>query len=130
QIAAKLLFLHHPTEIAVGRGDDADIDMNRPSAAQTFELLLLEHSEQLDLQFQRNFPHLVEEDRSAVGQFKPADLGGNRAGECAFFMPKELALQQPRRNRGAIELDECSLAPTTAIVKRPRDELFPATCFA
>src|SRR6266513_3904663 len=65
QIAAKLLFLHHPTEIAVGRGDDADIDMNRPSAAQTFELLLLEHSEQLDLQFQRNFPHLVEEDRSA-----------------------------------------------------------------
>ena len=49
QIAAKLLFLHHPTEIAVGRGDDADIDMNRPGAAQAFELLLLEHSKQLDL---------------------------------------------------------------------------------
>ncbi len=130
QIATKPLFLDHPIKIAIGCGNDANIDAYRLGAPKAFKLLLLEHSKQLHLQFQRDFSHLVEEDRPAVGQFKPADLGGDRTGECAFFMSEEFAFQQPSRNRSAIDLDECSLPPIAVIVERPRDEFLPAPCFA
>jgi len=53
-----------------------------------------------------------------------------RTGKRPFLVPKDLALQQVRRNRTAIEHDERTLGPRAALVKRVRDELFAGTSFA
>jgi hypothetical protein len=44
EILPKCTFLHHDREIAVGGGDDADIDMTGLFAADTLELAVLEHA--------------------------------------------------------------------------------------
>ena len=93
-------------QVAVGRGDDAHVDRSDVVAADALELALLQHAQQLDLQLRRQLADLVEEDRPAVGQLEPADAPGDRAGERALLVPEQLALDQARRQRGAVDLDQ------------------------
>src|SRR5690348_7816460 len=75
-------------QIAVRRGDDADIALDRRRSAHTIELAFLEDAEQLHLNFQRHFADLIEEDRSAVRQFEFPNAFGDRAAEGAFLVPE------------------------------------------
>ncbi len=60
-------------EVAVGRGDDADIDLD-PAAADALEGLLLQGAHDLALGFQRHVGDLVEEQRAAMRLLEGADL--------------------------------------------------------
>src|SRR5262245_35192542 len=117
------------TEIAIRRGDDPDVDADRAGASQPFELLFLEHAEQLDLKLQRNFSHLVQEKSPPVGQLKPANLRRNGPCEGALFMSEEFAFEESGWNGRTVELDKSPLATVAEIVKRPRHELLSAACF-
>ena len=66
-------------EIAVRRGDDAHVDLDRLAAADPLELALLQDAQQLDLHVQRELADLVEEQRAAVGQLEPAQPARHRA---------------------------------------------------
>ena len=50
-------------EVAVGGGDDADVDLDRLGAAEALDHPLLEHAQELDLDLQRQVADLVEEQR-------------------------------------------------------------------
>src|SRR5436190_2098094 len=71
-------------EVAVRRGHDADVDRDRPGASDAVHLAFLEDAEELRLERGRVLPHLVEEERAALGQLEASLLGRERAGERAL----------------------------------------------
>src|SRR5437016_3313637 len=93
EIVPEPLLLHHPKEVAVRRGDEADVDLDRLRTADPLELLLLQDAQQLRLELERDLADLVEEQRAAVGHLEAADLLGDGAGEGAPLVPEELALE-------------------------------------
>ena len=74
--------------------------MDRRSAADAFDLVLLEDAEQLGLGLQGQLADLVQEERAAVGQLEAADAPGDGAGERPLLVAEELALDEaPRGGR-------------------------------
>src|SRR5262249_13957022 len=61
----------------------------------------------------------------AMGELEPADALEDRARERALLVPEELALEEPRRNRGAVALHEGVRAAPAQAVDRVRDQLLP-----
>ena len=110
QIAAEAPLPHFLVQIAVGGGDDAHVDVDRPRAAEPLDLAVLQHAQQLRLQLERQLADLVEEDRAAVGQLEAAGLRRVRAGEGAALAAEQLALDQRRRQRRAVDDDERPVA--------------------
>src|SRR5262249_38559380 len=93
-------------KIAVRRGDDAHVDREVRAAADAFDLPALEHTQQLRLEVGLELADLVEEERPAVGLFERAGACPGGAGERALLVPEELALEEVRRDRAAIDDDE------------------------
>ena len=114
QILAKLAAADARLEIAMGRGEDADVDAARLDAADTLERALLQHAQQLHLHVEAHVADLVEKQRAAVGELEPADASGDRARERAFLVAEELALEQLARDRAAIDRNE------RRVLARPR----------
>src|SRR5437879_805966 len=77
-------------ERLVGRGGDAHVYFDRLGAADAEEGAVLEHAQQLHLRRRGHLPHLVEEDRAAVGQLEAAQpaLGGAREGALLVASPR------------------------------------------
>jgi hypothetical protein len=48
-------------EVPVRRRDDADIHLDRIRSADALELVLLKHAEKFDLNIERNFADLIQE---------------------------------------------------------------------
>src|SRR5262249_49922528 len=111
EVVAEAALVDHRKQIPVGRRDHAHIDLDRPRATEALELLLLKDPEELRLQLQGNLSALVEEERPAVRHFESADLLPDRAGEGTALVTEELALEETRRNRGTVQLDERASAP-------------------
>src|SRR5437899_10491490 len=92
QVLAKLAFADMLLDIGVGSGDDTDIHLNFVHAAKVHEFSVLEHAENLALRVQAHGANLVQEQGSAIGDFKQAFLGRNGAGECTLYVPEERGL--------------------------------------
>src|SRR6202007_2141143 len=91
-----------PVRVPVGAGHEPNVHFVGAGATQSLELLLLQHTQQLGLQRQRNIPNLVKEQGSLVGQLKTASLLRYGSGEGAFLVTKKLTLQKIQRNGSAI----------------------------
>ncbi len=61
QVAAKFFFFDRAHQIAIGGGDQPRVHPDRFRSSQAFEFLVLQNAQQLGLQLQRNFSHLVEQ---------------------------------------------------------------------
>ena len=109
--------------MAVGRGDDAHVDLARPGVADRHDLALLEHAQELRLHRARHFAHLVEEDRALLGGFEDAAPVLDRAREGAATVPEELALEQRLLERGAVDGEERPVGARALAMDRARDEL-------
>ena len=59
-------------QVAIGGGNQADVDLARFERTHTLNFAVLEHTQQLGLHTRRKFADLVEKDRSAVGGFEEA----------------------------------------------------------
>ena len=81
----------------MGRGDDADVDLDRVRVADALELALLQHAQQLRLQRGAHRPDFVEEQRALVRLLEPALPGRDRAGERAAHVAEQLRLEQRLR---------------------------------
>src|SRR6266436_1029635 len=127
EIRSELLLAHHRFEIAVRRGNQTRIGSKRARTPQPLELPLLQHAEQFGLQFERNLSDLVQKDRAAIGHFETADALRDCSRECALLVSEQLAFQQTRWNRRAVELDERLRAPRTQIMDGPRDQFLSCT---
>src|SRR5207237_8813943 len=83
----------------------------------------LQNLQQLDLRRRRRLADLVEEQRAAVGELEAAlaPIGG--AGERAFFVAENFALEQRLRNRRTVDGDEREGGARAELMDRLRDEL-------
>ena len=94
EVLAELAVHHHLFEIAVRRGDDADVDLNALVAAQLREFAVLQHVEELGLQRRLHLADFVEHQRTGVGLLELADPRRRGAGKGSTFVAEELALEQ------------------------------------
>ena len=106
EVLAELAGRDHRAQVAVRRGDDADVDLARLGVADAVERALLEHAQDLDLQRRRHVADLVEEERAEVGGLEQAGLVGDRAGERAALVTEQLGVEQVVVERGAVRDDE------------------------
>ena len=73
EVFAKQAIGHHRRQVAVGGGDETHVHLDRAGAAETFELVLLQHAQNLGLRARAHVADFVEEQRAAVGLFEAAD---------------------------------------------------------
>ena len=59
-------------EVAIGRGDDAQVDRLGPGRADRKDLALLQRAQQLGLEGERHFGDLVEQQGAAIGRAEQA----------------------------------------------------------
>src|SRR5262249_49832618 len=130
EIVAESVLLNHPEQVPVGRSDYAHVHLDRPRAPEALEFLLLQDPQELRLELEGNLADLVEEERPPVGNFEPADLLPDRPGEGAPLVTEELALEETRGDRRAIQLDERPPSSRAEVVNLTRDELLPGTCLS
>ena len=106
EVLAKGLLADGLDQVAIGGGDDPDVDCDRRAAADARRIALLEDAEQLGLGLRGQLADLVEEERAPLGQLEAADPAGDGAGERALLVAEELALDEPRGESGAVDLDQ------------------------
>src|SRR5262249_9676256 len=90
QVFSELAGRHHRRKIPVGRRDEPDVDAERPSAAEAFELVLLQHAQNLCLRARAPVADFVEEQRASVRLFEAADALLVGAGERALLVAEQL----------------------------------------
>ena len=123
EVAAKLAALQHLVDLAGGGGDHPDIHRVLLPGPHPPHPPLLEHAQQLRLERQRQFPHLVEEQRATVGKLHEPHPAGIGPREGAALMAEELALDQGVGDRSAVHGHERPLGPAAAGMDRPGHEL-------
>src|SRR6185503_3141233 len=89
QILAEAAVLYVGDEIAVGRRDDAHIDLDGLLAANRIDLALLNGAQQLYLRGRRQLADFVEKQRAAGRFDKLAGVLFGRAGERPFLVPEQ-----------------------------------------
>ena len=94
------------------------------------EFVLLQNAQQLGLKRQGNFGDFVEEQRAAVGQLEAALALHRRAGEGAFFVAEEFALEEVFRHGGAVDLDIGLVLAQAFFVQRAGDDFLARAAFA
>ena len=97
-------------DVAVGGGDEADVDAQFLRAADAREGAVLQKPQQLGLQRLAHVGDFIEKNRAAVGFLDAAGLLFQRAGERALFVAEQFAFQQRFGNGGAIDADVIGLA--------------------
>src|SRR5262245_42987398 len=111
EVFAELVAPHRSLEVAVRGADQTDVGVDDLLAADTGELPVLQHMEQLGLQAQRHLADLVEQQRPLIGRLELAWLLPVGAGEGTLFMAKELGLEQLARQRRTVHLEELLAGP-------------------
>ena len=89
--------------------------------AQALELPVLQDTQQLGLQLQRQIGDLVQKQRALVRQLDAPQPLVERSGERAFFVPEHFAFEQTRGNRRAVEFHERPVAAVAELMQRARD---------
>ena len=128
EILAKGSSRHFLRKVPVRRRDHAQVHLLANQRPYGAVLVLLQHPQELHLQFQRQVADLVEERGAAVGQIDQAPLRLAGAGECALGVAEQLALHQRSDQRPAIDRDK--MAGRIAVVDGPGDDFLAHTCFA
>ena len=130
QVAAELALGDVFFQIAIGGGDDADVDLDRLGAADALERMPFEHAEELGLNRGAHLADFVEHERALVGLLELADLALGGAGEGALLVAEQLALQQRLGERRAVEADERPLLARAGEVDGAGDQLLADAALA
>src|SRR5262245_19257645 len=129
QIPPESALAHFLEQVAVGGGDHPHIDVDRSCTAEPLDRAALEHAQELRLKLERQFADFVEENRPTVRQFESARLACMRAGERSALPSKELAFNQRRRHRRAVDDGQRLLAPPALAMDGPRYQFLPGAGF-
>ena len=120
EIFAKMTVSDRLGEIAAGRGDDANVDMDPRRAADPLEILIDQHAEDLRLRLQRHVGDFIEIERAPVRLFERADTSRPVGGR---FDAEQLALHVLGRDRGRVEDDERTVGAHRVGVDEARRQL-------
>ena len=130
QILPETAVPHRLLQIAVGRGNQADIHLDGMDPAHAFELTLLQHPQQLHLQRGSQFADFVEKNHASIGHFQPAFLQRSGSGKCSTLVAEQIAFQKRLWNRGAIDGHKRLARPRTVTMQGPRRQLFAGPALA
>ena len=117
-------------EVAVGGRNDAHIDRHLAFSTHRTQRALFEHAQQPGLQSQRQLTDFVQEQAAAAGVVKQTVTVLAGAGESALHMAEELAFDQLRGDRRAVEGHEGAMRARAAVVQRARHHLLASARFA
>ena len=98
--------------------------------ADALELVLLQHSQQFDLDVHRHLADFIQKNGACMGQFEAADAALDRAAERATLVTEQLALHEADGEGRAVDLDEWLFRARTARMQRPRDEFLAGPALA
>ena len=104
QIRAQTVLGQRLRDRPVGRGDEAEIGLQRARAAQRPVLALLQHAQETRLQIRGHVGNLVEKQRASFRRRNHSWEIIHRARKRAFHVTKQLSLDHGLRKRRAIEL--------------------------
>ena len=120
----------HRLEVAVGRADDADVDLARALAADRAHLAVLQDAQELGLHAERHLADLVEEERAAVGHVEETRARRRGPGEGAAHVAEERGLEQRLGDARAVLADEGAPAARPVGVDGAGDELLAGAALA
>src|SRR5205823_15115806 len=92
QVFAKFALSHLSQEILVRRANDAHVDLNWPTSPNALDDLILQETQQLNLERLWQITNFVEEQSATMGRLDFSDCLADRAGEGTTFVPEQLAL--------------------------------------
>ena len=99
-------------------------------ASETFELLLLDRTEELGLQFEWQIADFVEQQRAAVRRLKAPHSGCHRASKRTSLIPEHLALEQRSGNRRTVDRDKTVVPACARLMNGPRNKFLAGTRLA
>src|SRR5271154_1620308 len=117
-------------KVAVGGGDDADVDVAALGGAHGFDFALLQGAEELGLEVHRHVADFIEEEGAALGGLQQALLGLHGSGESAFDVAKELGFDECRNERGTVDGSERLVFAGAGKMNAARDEFLPGSALA
>src|SRR5207244_13601331 len=120
---------HLRLEIAVGRRYDARVHGDRAIAAQSADLSLLDHPQQLRLRGERQLTDLVQEQRAPCSRLERTLAEHVRTGEGAALVPDQLVFDQALRKRAAVQGDERNVGTGAEAMQLPGYELLSRSTF-
>jgi len=106
QVLAKIAGGNLRRHVAVAGGDHADIDRDRPAAADALHLTLLQRTQQLGLQHQRQLRNLVQQQGPTVRLFELAGVRAGSAGKGTLLVTEQGALEQVVGDGGTVDGDK------------------------
>uniref|UniRef100_A0A0N5A5Z1 PE-PGRS family protein n=1 Tax=Parastrongyloides trichosuri TaxID=131310 RepID=A0A0N5A5Z1_PARTI len=130
QVFAERPLGHRLGQVAVGGGDDADVDGHRLGAADAVDHPLLNGAQQLGLKAGVHFADFVQQKRAAVGLLELADAARHGAGKGPLLVTEQLGFQQVIRDGGAVDADEGLVRTTRAAVQIAGHHLLTDAAFA
>src|SRR5271168_5313523 len=130
EVFAKSAVGNLTVEIAIGGGNDADVDGNFSGAADGADGALLEHAQQFDLHGHGHLADFVEKNCALVGDFEEATLVLVGSGEGAFDIAEEFAFEQGFGEGPAVDRDKGFAGPRRAGMDGAGDELFAGPALA
>src|SRR3984957_9760310 len=93
-------------EIAIGRRNNAYVDLHRALGADGIDLSFLQRAQQLDLHVEAKLADLVEEQGSSISFLELAKMFVGRARERAFLMTEQNRFDEILGNGAAVHGDE------------------------
>ena len=130
QILAKRPRLHERLEIFVCRRHQSHIGRQCLVRPHALVRSLAEKPQQFHLNRRVDFPDLIQKKRPALRLLEAPDAPLVRARERALLVPKQLALQQRRRERRAMHRHQRKPRARAALVNALRDQFLAGAAFA
>ncbi len=130
QILPQLAVLDGFLGLAIGRGDDPAVNLVIVFAANTPGLAFLEHAQQLALRVDGHFGQLIQHQGAAFRLLEQPRLVRVRAGEGAFHVTEQFALDELARQRGTIDLDARTLGARAQAVDQIGDNFLAGPALA
>src|SRR5437667_1814310 len=125
EVLSELPAGHRVLQIPIRGRDHPCVDVDRPVAPHPRESKILEHMEELGLEGTGQLRNLVQVDRALVRALELPKLPPVRASEGSLLVAEELGLDQPRGNRGTVDLDKRPVAARRPRMDRSGDEILP-----
>src|SRR5262249_43070853 len=123
QVLAKAFLPDTPFQVLIGGSQQTDIGAQRLIAAQSLELLILQHPQHLGLQGWRHIANLVQEQCASAALLELADPPAVNAGEGPLLVAEQLTFQKGLGNRRAIDGHERLAGPSAVVVESAGDQL-------
>ena len=113
----------------VGSGDHPDIHGNGAHFAKSLHFPLLQYAQKLRLQVQRHFADFIEQQRSAICQFKFSGLRHRGAGEGSSGMAEQFAFEKLLWHCRTVDGNERFVAAVAALVNKARQKFLTSAAF-